>query len=195
MAQIQTFPFSKLVDPVDLKASRTTAPETISNISGASTLPEAQSKTKTFNGSLYREVQTTPLNPYYGPNIVVNLPVTSAIALLGLPYELNVEVTGNPTSEFIYQWYRNDVEFNGDENRTISTNPSGSVLTLVSASLFDSDDTYRLRITNPYNDPDGAGNYIESTTTRIYTNVELYHPYVLFTVVGAIEQETGDVNP
>jgi hypothetical protein len=195
MAQIQTFPFSKLIDPVDLKSSRVTASEVPSNISSASTVPETRSKTRTFNGSLYQDVQTSPKNTYYGPDIVLDLPVTSSIALLGQPCELNVEVSGYPTESFIYQWYRNGSTFNGDSNRTISTNASGSLLTIVSASLFDNNDLYKLRITNPYNDPVGTGDYIESTTTRIYTNVELYHPQVLFTLVGAIEQEAGDVNP
>jgi len=195
MAQIQTFPFSKLIDPVDLKSSLVTASEVPSNISSASTVPETRSKTKTFNGSLYQDVQTSPKNVYYGPDIVLDLPVTSAIALLGADRELHVQVSGYPSNEFVYQWYRNGSTFNGDANRTISTNTSGSVLTIVSSSLFDNNDLYKLRITNPYNDPVGSGNYIESTTTRIYTNVALYHPQVLFTLVGAIEQEAGDTNP
>ncbi len=197
MAQVQTFPFSKLVDPVDLRSSRIIASEVTSNISSASTVPETRAKTKTFNGNLYQEVQTSIKNQYYGPDIIVDLPVTSSIAQFGssYPYELNVEVSGYPTNEFIYQWYRNGSEFSGDSNRTISTNASGSVLTIASASLFDNDDLYKLRITNPYNDPVGSGNYIESTTTRIYTSAAMYHAQVLFTVVGAIEQEAGDVNP
>jgi hypothetical protein len=197
MALIQTFPFSKLIDPVDLKSSRIIASEVTSNISSASTLPETRAKTKTFNGQLYQEAQTSTKNQYYGPDIIVDLPVTSSIAEFGSenPYELNVEVSGYPTNEFTYQWYRNGSEFNGDSNRTISTNASGSVLTIVSASLYDNNDLYKLRITNPYNDPVGSGNYVESTTTRIYTNDDLYHADVLFTIVGAIEQEAGEVNP
>ena len=187
MAQVQTFPFSNLVTPVDNRASRLTAASVPSNVSESSITPETQAKTKTYNGQLYRETLETPKNPYYGPDIVLGLPITSSVALYGQQLYLDVVVRGYPINEFTFQWYQNGSEFNGASGYTITNNPSGSVLFIDDVQSSDNGDTYTLRITSPYNDPSvGTTNYAE-TTTHIYVNPSLYHPQVLFTVVGAIQ--------
>lgn len=187
MSQVQTFPFSNLVSPVDYKPTRLKSTGTSSNISGTSSIPETNAKTKVFNGALYQETLETPKNPYFGPNILVGLPITSSAAILGQRVDLDVLISGYPINEFTFTWYRNGSVFTGDSYRSISNNPSGSVLTINAISSSDSGDTYTLRISNPYNDPTPeVGSYVE-TSTYVYFNSNLYHPDVLFTVVGAIQ--------
>jgi hypothetical protein len=71
--------------------------------------------------------------------------------------------------------------------RTIANNPTGSILTINSVSSSESGTTYTLRVSSPYNDPSPAtGSYAE-TTTYVYVDENLFHPDVLFTVVGAIQ--------
>lgn len=185
MAQVQTFPFSNLVSPVDNRASRLTTSGEPSNISAASSAPETQ--TKVFNGQLYQESLLSPKNIYFGPNIFIGLPITSSVAIIGNRLDLDVHVSGYPLNEFTYTWYRNGSVFTGDVYRTIANNPTGSILTIAHVSSSESGDTYTLRVSSPYNDPSpGTGSYAE-TTTSIYVDENLYHPDVLFTVVGAIQ--------
>lgn len=187
MSQVQTFPFSNLVSPIDYKPSRLTSTGTPSNISGTSSIPETNAKTKTYNGTLYQESLETPKNPYYGPVILNGLPITSSAAILGQRVDLDVLVGGYPVNEFTFTWYRNGSVFTGDDYRSINNNPSGSVLTINAISASESGDTYSLRIRSPYNDPTPEpGEYVE-TNTYIYFDSNLYHPDVLFTVVGAIQ--------
>jgi len=186
MAQVKTFPFSNLIQPIN-KAPRLSFSGTPSNISGASSVPDSRSQTQTFNSRLYQQTQNTPTNVYYGPNIITGLPVTSSVAEFGQTLNLEVEVSGYPREQFIYQWYQNGTSFNADANRTIVNNPSGSVLTIAQVQNSDDDSTYSLRITNPYNDAsESTGNYAE-TSTYIYVDASLYQPEVLFTVIGAIQ--------
>ena len=187
MAQIQTFPFSNLVSPIDNRASRLTTSGELSNISDSSSIPDERAKTKVFNGQLYQESLLTPNNPYFGPNIFIGLPVTSSVAIIGNTLNLDVHVYGYPLDEFTYTWYRNGSVFTGDVYRTIANNPTGSILTINSVSSSESGTTYTLRVSSPYNDPSPAtGSYAE-TTTYVYVDENLYHPDVLFTVVGAIQ--------
>jgi hypothetical protein len=184
MAQVQTFPFSNLVNPVDNRPSRLVAVSGPSNISSESAIPEI--KTKTYNGQLYQESIQTPRNPYYGPDLVIGLETTSSVNAVGDPLTLTVVVAGNPLNEFTYQWYRNNVVFNGNSTRTISQSPSGSTLQFSDVDETDEHCTYALRITNPYNDPPGTGAYLE-VSTFVDVIPTIYHPSVLFTVVGAIQ--------
>lgn len=187
MAQVQTFPFSNLVNPVDNRASRLTTSGEPSNISDDSSTPETRAKTKIFNGQLYQETLLTSPNQYYGPIIVVGLPTTSSVASYGQQLDLDVLVRGYPINEFTFQWYQNGTAFNGSAGYVITNNPSGSVLTISSVQASDDDDTYTLRISSPYNDPSAdPTNYVE-TSTHVYIDQNLYHPDVLFTVVGAIQ--------
>lgn len=187
MAQVQTFPFSNLVSPVDNRASRLTTSGEPSNISDASSTPETRARTKIFNGQLYQETLLTSPNPYYGPIIVVGLPTTSSVAQYGQQLDLDVLVRGYPINEFTFQWYQNGTAFNGSAGYVITNNPSGSVLTISSVQASDDDDTYTLRISSPYNDPStDPTNYVE-TSTHVHIDQNLYHPDVLFTVVGAIQ--------
>jgi len=153
MAQIQTFPFSNLVSPIDNRASRLTTSGELSNISDSSSIPDERAKTKVFNGQLYQESLLTPKNPYFGPNIFIGLPITSSVAVIGNTLNLDVHVYGYPLDEFTYTWYRNGSVFTGDVYRTIANN---------------------------------TGSYAE-TTTYVYVDENLFHPDVLFTVVGAIQ--------
>lgn len=187
MAQVQTFPFSNLVTPVDNRASRLTATSVPSNVSEASTTPDTQAKTKTYNGPLYREILETPKNLYYGPDIIIGLPITSSVALYGQQLDLDVLIRGYPINEFTFQWYQNGSAFSGSSGYTIVNNPSGSVLTISDVQPQDNGDTYTLRITSPYNDPTAGPTTYAETSTFIYVNPSLYHPDVLFTIVGAIQ--------
>ena len=187
MAQVQTFPFSSLVSPVDNRASRLTTSGELSNISDSSSIHDERAKTKVFNGQLYQESLLTPKNPYFGPNIVTGLPITSSVAIIGNRLDLDVEVSGYPLDEFTYTWYRNGSVFTGDVYRTIANNPTGSILTINSVSSSESGTNYTLRVSSPYNDPSPAtGSYAE-TITSVYVDTNLYHPDVLFTIVGAIQ--------
>ena len=187
MAQVQTFPFTHLITPVDNRASRLTTAGEQSNISDASSTPETKAKTKVFNGQLYQETLLTSPNPYYGPDIVLGLPTTSSVALYGQQLDLDVVVRGYPINEFTFQWYQNGTAFNGASGYTITNNPSGSVLSISNVQPADNGDTYTLRITSPYNDPSVDPTTYAETSTYIYVNPSLYHPNVLFTIVGAIQ--------
>ena len=187
MAQVQTFPFSSLVSPIDNRPSRLTAVGELSNISSLSSMPDQRSKTNVFNGQLYQESLLTPKNPYFGPNIFIGLPITSSVAIIGNRLDLDVHVTGYPLDEFTYTWYRNGSVFTGDTYRTIANNPTGSILTINSVSSSESSTTYTLRVSSPYNDPSPATGSYSETTTSVYVDVNLFHPAVLFTVVGAIQ--------
>lgn len=187
MAQVQTFPFSNLVNPVASPAARITAGSEATNISETSAVPETRARTKIFNGALYQEALLTPKNVYFGPDILTGLPITSSVAIVGNRLDLDVLVGGYPLNEFTYTWYRNGSVFTGDVYRTITNSLTGSVLTIAHVSSSESGDTYTLRVSSPYNDPSpGAESYAE-TTTYVYVNTNLYHPNVLFTVVGAIQ--------
>jgi hypothetical protein len=188
MSQVQTFPFSNLVDPILLQSSRLISSDIPSHISSDSSLP--RTKVKTYDGDLYQLIQTQQPNQYYGPEFVIDLPITSSVNNFSDPLTLSVEVKGNPISSFLYQWYKNGsplVDYiTPDGIRTITNTPSGSILHISHVNFLDDHAIYSVRVYNPYNDPTGIGDYAE-TSTFIDISENLYHPSILFVSVGAIQ--------
>lgn len=188
MSQVQTFPFSNLINPLEIRSSRLSSPDSPSNTSDDSSSPRPN--VKTYYGSLYQEIQTQQPNQYYGPEFVIALPITSSVNNFSDPLTLSVEVKGNPISSFLYKWYKNGSQLDDyitpDGIRTITNTPSGSILYISHVNYFDDHAIYSVRAYNPYNDPTGIGDYAE-TSTFIDVSENLYHPSILFVSVGAIQ--------
>jgi hypothetical protein len=187
MPQVQTFPFSNLINPPEVRIS------SLSNDSPSHTSKDSSSprpNVKTYYGDLYQSIQTQQPNQYYGPEFVIDLPITSSVNNFSDPLTLSVEVKGNPISSFLYKWYKNgsplDDYITPDGIRTITNTPSGSILHISHVNFLDDHAIYSLRAYNPYNDPTGTGDYAETSTfIDIFEN--LYHPSILFVSVGAIQ--------
>jgi hypothetical protein len=188
MSLTKTFPFSNLVNPKDLKATRLTQPSSSPSISDDSSDPSTSNKTKTFNGALYKFVLSSTPNNYWGPDMVEDLPDVTSVETDGDTATFSVVVSGNPLSAFVYEWYENGETVTPSVTRVVQDTPSGSILTIPSVIQDDVDSEFSVRITNPYNDPaPDLVNYLTSNTSSLSIETPLYHPDVLFTIVGAIQ--------